>query len=67
MFPVSRAQPGCSQYSQTKEGTTRAAAMLAEKLGVETPIISTLYNVLYRGLSVSAATQYLLDRPLRGE
>jgi glycerol-3-phosphate dehydrogenase (NAD(P)+) len=57
------------EMQEVAEGisTTRAAAMLAEKLGVETPIISTLYKVLYEGLSVSAATQYLLDRPLRGE
>jgi Glycerol-3-phosphate dehydrogenase len=47
--------------------TTRAAATLANRLCVDTPIISTLYKVLYEGLSVDDATQYLLDRPLRSE
>ena len=47
--------------------TTRAAAMLANKLGMDTPIILTLYKVLYEDLSVEAATRYLLGRPLKSE
>ena len=51
------------------EGMTNAAAVrkLAERLGVEMPIVSAVYGVLYEGLSVSAMVDGLLSRELRTE
>ena len=51
------------------EGMTNAAAVrkLAERLGVEMPIVSAVYGVLYEGLSVSAMVDGLLSRGLKTE
>jgi glycerol-3-phosphate dehydrogenase (NAD(P)+) len=51
------------------EGMTNAAAVrkLAERLGVEMPIVNAVYRVLYEGLSVSAMVEDLLSRELKAE
>jgi glycerol-3-phosphate dehydrogenase (NAD(P)+) len=55
--------------SEVAEGirTTRAVHHLARRLGVEMPITAEVYDVLYEGKSVRAATEALMTRPLRGE
>ena len=47
--------------------TTRSAWMLAEKLGVEVPIIENCYRVLYEELPLLDALQNLMERPLGSE
>jgi glycerol-3-phosphate dehydrogenase (NAD(P)+) len=47
--------------------TTRAVKQLAARLGVEMPIASEVYAVLYEGKSPRRAADELMARPLRGE
>jgi glycerol-3-phosphate dehydrogenase (NAD(P)+) len=47
--------------------TAEAAHRLAERLGVELPISSEVYRVLFEGKPVSAAVHDVLHRPLRSE
>jgi glycerol-3-phosphate dehydrogenase (NAD(P)+) len=47
--------------------TAEAAHRLAERLGVELPISSEVYRVLFEGKPVSAAVHDVLHRPLRAE
>jgi glycerol-3-phosphate dehydrogenase (NAD(P)+) len=54
---------------QVAEGvfTARSVHERATEEGVEVPIMSGVYRVLYEGLSPRAAVQELLDRPPKGE
>jgi glycerol-3-phosphate dehydrogenase (NAD(P)+) len=47
--------------------TAEAAHKLAERLGVELPISSEVYRVLFEGKGVAAAVEDVLHRPLRSE
>ena len=47
--------------------TAEAAHKLAERLGVELPISSEVYRVLFEGKPVGVAVQDVLHRPLRAE
>ena len=47
--------------------TAEAAHRLAEKLGVELPISSEVYRVLFEGKPVQAAVEDVLHRPLKPE
>ncbi|MFN3650183.1 MAG: NAD(P)H-dependent glycerol-3-phosphate dehydrogenase [Armatimonadota bacterium] len=57
------------EVHQTAEGvpTTEAACRLASELGVEVPILSELYRVLFEGRAVAEAVEYLMSRPYRDE
>jgi glycerol-3-phosphate dehydrogenase (NAD(P)+) len=47
--------------------TTRAVRQLAARAGVEMPITSEVYAVLYEGKTARDAAEELMTRPLRGE
>lgn len=47
--------------------TAKSACHLAERLGVDLPITSTVYRVLYENQPVDAAVRGLLERPPRKE
>lgn len=47
--------------------TTKAAKMLAEKLGAETPIINEVYEILYNGKKPYDSVASLMGRPLKSE
>jgi glycerol-3-phosphate dehydrogenase (NAD(P)+) len=47
--------------------TAEAAHRLAERLGVELPISSEVYRVLFEGKPVDLAVRHVLTRPLRAE
>ncbi len=47
--------------------TAEAAHRLAERLGVELPISSEVYRVLFEGKPVAVAVEDVLHRPLRAE
>ena len=55
--------------SEVAEGvrTTRAAKLLAGRLGVEMPITNEVHAVLYEGKRAQEAATELMSRPLRGE
>jgi glycerol-3-phosphate dehydrogenase (NAD(P)+) len=50
---------------QVAEGviTAKSAYLLIEKLGVDCPIIETVYRVLYEGVPIDKAVQGLVERP----
>jgi glycerol-3-phosphate dehydrogenase (NAD(P)+) len=48
-------------------GTTRSALMLAEREGVEMPIVSMVHRVLFDGHSAERAVTDLMSRELRAE
>lgn len=54
---------------QVAEGvpTTDAACRLADRLGVDAPILRELRRVLFEGAPIAAAVESLLTRPYRGE
>lgn len=47
--------------------TTAAARGLARQLGVETPIVDVLYEILFSGLAPADGVRELMSRPLRAE
>jgi glycerol-3-phosphate dehydrogenase (NAD(P)+) len=47
--------------------TTRAVRLLAERRGVEMPIVNEVHAVLYEGKGPREAAEALMSRPLRGE
>ena len=47
--------------------TTRSVYDLAEQKGIDLPITTEIYNVLFEGKSPENATNSLMQRPLRGE
>jgi glycerol-3-phosphate dehydrogenase (NAD(P)+) len=47
--------------------TTRAVRLLAERCGVEMPIVNEVHAVLYEGKGPREAAEALMSRPLRGE
>ncbi len=47
--------------------TAQSVCKLAENLGVEMPICSTVYSVLHEGRSVDEAIKSLLERPFKSE
>lgn len=47
--------------------TTKAAYALSKKLGVETPIINEVYEILYNGKKPKQSVIDLMNRPLRSE
>jgi glycerol-3-phosphate dehydrogenase (NAD(P)+) len=51
------------------EGAANAAAlkMLAQRLGVEMPIVSAVYRVLYEAAPANAMVEELLSRELKAE
>jgi len=51
------------------EGVTSsaAAAALAQKLGIEAPIVAAVDAILHRGAAIDAAIEALLARPFRAE
>ena len=53
----------------TAEGvpTTKAAFELAQRLGVDAPITTEVYNILYLQKGVKDALQSLLDRDMTAE
>ena len=48
-------------------GTTRSAHLLAQREGVELPITSEVYQILYEGKSATQAVTDLMTRPPRDE
>jgi glycerol-3-phosphate dehydrogenase (NAD(P)+) len=58
-----------SSMSMVAEGieTSRAAALLAQKVGVEMPIITEVYKIIYEGKDPRSAVKELMTRQLRGE
>jgi glycerol-3-phosphate dehydrogenase (NAD(P)+) len=48
-------------------GTTAATHALAARLGIEMPITTQMYGVLYEGRSPRAAIRELMERPLKQE
>jgi len=47
--------------------TTVSAAQLAERLGVEMPIVQTVHRVLFEGIRARTAIDELMGRELRAE
>lgn len=47
--------------------TSKSAYRLAEKAGVEMPIVAEVYKVLYRGKSPATAVRHLMSRSLKVE
>jgi glycerol-3-phosphate dehydrogenase (NAD(P)+) len=47
--------------------TTRAVKELANRVGIEMPIVEEVYSALYQGKTVSEAAKALMSRPLRDE
>ena len=47
--------------------TAKAAVFLTEKYNVDMPIVTSVYNCLYNGLSVRDAVTAILNRPARHE
>jgi glycerol-3-phosphate dehydrogenase (NAD(P)+) len=47
--------------------TTAAAVVLAERLGVEAPVMAALYGILNEGATVAESVGTLLSRPYRDE
>ena len=58
-----------AQRRSVAEGVTssRAAAALAQKLGVAMPIVSAVNAILHRGAAIDGAIESLLARPFRTE
>jgi glycerol-3-phosphate dehydrogenase (NAD(P)+) len=46
---------------------SRAAHFLAQRLGVEMPLVESVYHILYDGLSPKAAIKQLMSRELKDE
>ena len=55
--------------SEVAEGvkTTRAVHLLAQRLGVEMPIVEAVYRILYEGLAPKEAIKKLMARELKDE
>jgi len=47
--------------------TTRAVRLLAQRLGVEMPIVDAVYRILYEGLAPREAIKKLMTRELKDE
>lgn len=47
--------------------TTKSAVQLAQRLGIEMPIVEKMYSVLYEGLRPQEALAYLMERKLKEE
>jgi glycerol-3-phosphate dehydrogenase (NAD(P)+) len=47
--------------------TARAAFALTQKLQIDMPIITAVYNVLYQGHTLAAAVHGLLHRDMKAE
>jgi glycerol-3-phosphate dehydrogenase (NAD(P)+) len=47
--------------------TTRAAHLLAERLGVDMPLVDAVYKILYEGLAPREAIKKLMSRELKDE
>lgn len=58
-----------TEMGQVAEGvpTTEAAIRLSERVGVEAPIITIAYSVLFGGTPATQATAELMDRAAKGE
>ena len=63
------APPRPSPGAPVAEGAANAAAvrMLAERLGVEMPIVSAVYRILYEAAPANAMVEELLNRELKAE
>lgn len=63
------ADAACAEIGQAVEGlrTTRAAAALARRHGVDMPIVDQVHAVLYAGRDPRAAVQALLERDPKEE
>jgi glycerol-3-phosphate dehydrogenase (NAD(P)+) len=46
---------------------SRAAHLLAERLGVDVPLVTAIYKILYEGLAPKEAIKKLMTRELRDE
>jgi glycerol-3-phosphate dehydrogenase (NAD(P)+) len=59
----------CAEMNEVAEGvnTTRAVTQLAQRVGVEMPITTEVYQVLYLGKGPKDAVAELMTRPLREE
>lgn len=58
-----------AEMGQVAEGvpTTVAAVLLADRVGVEAPIIQGVHRVLFEGLDAVLASRDLMDRSAKGE
>jgi len=58
-----------SEMRQVAEGvkTTKVAYELTKKIGIDSPIIDTMYAIIHEGVGVRDAVLPLLGRPPRGE
>ena len=58
-----------AEVGQVVEGvvTARSACVLADSLGIEAPIVRTVYQVLHEGLRVRDAVEALIQRPVGEE
>lgn len=63
------ATQACQQIGQAVEGirTTEVGRLLAQRAGIDAPIIGHVYAVLHEGLAPLAAVEALLNRPQRTE
>jgi glycerol-3-phosphate dehydrogenase (NAD(P)+) len=63
------AVPTSADGEQVAEGVSnaRAVQMLADRVGVEMPIVSAVYRVLYEGTPAHAMVEQLLSRELKAE
>jgi glycerol-3-phosphate dehydrogenase (NAD(P)+) len=57
------------EIGQVVEGVKAAKAVhdVAEKLGIEMPIVNVVYRILYDGLSPREAVSTLMKRQLKSE
>ena len=66
---LARRDLGTSAIGQVVEGVKAAKAVheVAEKLGIEMPIVNVVYRILYEGLSPREAVSALMKRQLKPE
>ncbi|MFS8608420.1 MAG: glycerol-3-phosphate dehydrogenase, partial [Gammaproteobacteria bacterium] len=63
------AEQALAEIGQVVEGyyAARSTRLVAERLGVEMPIVEQVYAVLYEGVDPRDAAVTLLRRPMRAE
>lgn len=63
------AQTAMKEVGAVVEGyfATEAGYMLAQKVGVEMPITTAMYKLLYENMDIHESIQMLMDRPRKSE
>ena len=65
-FPLAEILEGMTEVAEGVK-TTRAVHLLAQRLGVEMPIVDAVYRILYEGLAPKEAIKKLMARELKDE